>query len=53
MKYRNILIKYNGYLKNLYFTCENIKKLYFICENIKKYHFFSQVQLDVLCFLRW
>ena len=37
--HREILIKYNVYLKKLYYTCENISCI-------------SQVKLEALCFLR-
>ena len=32
MKYRNILIRYNVYLKKLYFTCEIMNGIYLICD---------------------
>ena len=48
MKYRKILIKYNVYLKSLYFTFEN-RLLYFTGE---KRSCISRVKLDVLHFLR-
>ena len=60
LKYRQILIKYNVYLKKSYFTCENINKSYFTVENIKKSYFTgeniekctSHVKIYLLCILQ-